>query len=171
MENYKTKKRKARSGKRNQFYLGGTYYILIEMDDIDPAINDDEATLESSDEKYKKTIKVAEKSEKVDDKYLRLEFSGVIPGKQYSLEYDLNKDNDGNDLGRFIVFHELLIEEEDLDKKRPITKHQDISVDGALPYSESGFVSSEIDELYQEPDIDADDEAILQSEQADGYEE
>jgi len=171
MENYKTKKRMARSGKRNKFYLGGTYYILIELDDIDPATNDDEATLKSSDEKYKKTIKVAEKSKKVDDKYLRLEFSGVIPGKEYTLEYDLNKDGDGNDLGTFIVFHELLIEEEDLDIKQPFTKRQDVSDDGILPYSEPEIVPSDIDELYQEPDVDADDEAILQSEQADGYEE
>lgn len=166
MTSNKEPKKKARSGKVNRFYLGGTYSFLIEIEDIDPAINDDEATLESSDGAYKKTLKVAGDGTKVDASFIHLMFPGVIPGKKYTLTYDMKKDGDGNELGKMVMFDELLIEQKDLNKPEPDDETDESDENEDIPRWEARPYSADLAALYEEPDPDADEDAKLENDQA-----
>jgi hypothetical protein len=157
---------KGMSGKPTRFYTGGTFTVLIEMDDIDPAMHDDEATLESKDGMYKQTLKVAQEGTKIDDTYLRLTFSGVFPDKIYTLTYDLKKDSEGNDLGKMIMFFELPISQDDMDNLDPIDSLPAEGEEELIPSTRPGIFNKEASELYVEPDPDADEEAIFLDEEA-----
>jgi len=163
-----SERKKARSGKVNRFYNGGTYSFLMELDDIDPAMNDDEATLESTGGEYKKTVKVGREGTKVDDKYMLLMFAGVIPGKRYTLTYDLNQDVEGNDLGEFTLFYDMPIEREDLDNTDPVVRNSEREPDDDddIPTFDVEEVDEEAAALYEEPDPEADEDAILESEES-----
>lgn len=87
-----------------------TLKVVVDLADIDPVIEDDEAILESIDGEYKKTLKVAEVAERIDKDHLQLTFKKVIPSKRYTLTYDLKKDSHGNELGKFDIFYSVLIE-------------------------------------------------------------
>ena|GEM_PF-5154591 len=158
--------KKARSGKVNRFYVGGTYSFLIELDDIDPAVNDDEGILESSDGEYKKTLKVSGDGTMIDDTFIHLMFPGVTPGKKYTLTYDLKKDADGNDLGKIVMFHEMLIEQTDLDDPKPAEERDLPEDDDDFPAWDAQTYSAELAGLYEDPDPDADEDSVLESEQA-----
>jgi hypothetical protein len=160
-------RKKARSGKKNKFFLGGTYTVFIELDDIDAAIHDDEATLESTDDAYKKTVKVAEVGKIINDEFLRITFTGVIPGKKYSFIYDLKKDLEGNELGTITMFYDLVIDYDNMDglTNRKEFQAQDEEEKDEISNLEHMAYDSESADLYEEPDPEADEEAILVEEE------
>ena len=144
-------RKKARSGRVNRFFTGGTFTVNIEMDDLDPATNDDEATLKSVDGIYNKTLKVSDVGIKADDKFLRITFPGVIAGKQYDLEYDLKQDADGNELGVITVLYHFDITSDDLD----VSESVKLPSEDPKIWKGKTFKSSKYDiktaKLYQEP--------------------
>lgn len=167
MTESKKKRTAAVGGRANRFYTGGTYTVLIEMADIDPATNDDEATLEADDGSYKKTVKVADEGVRHDDDFLKLTFTGVIPGKEYTLTYDLKKDADGNELGEVIMFAGMLIDQEDMDNTRPVDYRPDPEIEdkGEFEIWKAGKLDPETVEIYEEPDPEQDDDKIFADEE------
>ena len=145
-------RKKARSGRVNRFFTGGTFTVNIEMDDLDPATNDDEATLKSVDGIYSKTLKVSDVGIRVDDKFLRITFPGVIAGKQYDLEYDLKQDADGNELGVITVLYHITITSDDLDVSESVQFPSETPETWKGESFESTTYDAEVAKLYQEPE-------------------
>ena len=143
----------------NVIALRTTYSITLELDEIDPATNDDEATLKADDDSYEKTLKIAEEGVWVDDDHLRLWFTGVLPGKTYTLTYDLKTDADGNELGSFNVFEELLIRFEDLNTDQ-LGREDDVEETEGVEFWEAFGVDKDEVEEWEEPDPDEDDEPL-----------
>ncbi len=75
----------------NKINISWTYTLLIDLEEIDPAYQDDEITLESDDQSYKQTLALGKDGEKVDDRWLKLTFSKIIPGKTYTCTHDLKR--------------------------------------------------------------------------------
>jgi hypothetical protein len=91
--------------KENRINQAGTITFLIPLDNVFiDAVEDDEATLSSSDGEYNRTLKVSEAGKKEDDEYLRLTFRGVKAGKKYTLTYDTKEDADGTEVTKMILF-------------------------------------------------------------------
>jgi hypothetical protein len=156
-----------KSGKLAQYYTGGTFSVIIEIGDLDPAIHDDEATLESSDGEYRQTLPVARDGFRINDKYLRVTFAGVQAGKDYTLTYNLKKDQEGHDLGKIIMFNKRPLESKDMDNLEPIDNNPPLKKNAPeVPPWESTAFSFDIISIYQEPDPDADEEAIALEEES-----
>ncbi len=159
-------KKKSMSGKLNKFSSGGVFYVLIELQEIDPAIHDDQATLESSDGTYKKMLKVGSEGVKIDKEHLRLAFPGVVPGKLYTLVYDLKKDGKGNDLGKMTLFQSMEIRADQLNVPEGVSTSQESALAGEVEPWATGGGESMIESDYEEPDPDIDYEKKFVSEES-----
>ncbi len=85
------------------------FAVLIPLDDIFiDAVDDDEAILESADGAYKKTLRVVEVGQKIDEEYIQLTFLNVIPGKKYTLTYDTKEDADGYEVSKVVMLSRKL---------------------------------------------------------------
>ncbi|MFX0196153.1 MAG: hypothetical protein ACFFCW_08525 [Candidatus Hodarchaeota archaeon] len=85
------------------------FAVLIPLDDIFiDAVDDDEAILESADGAYKKTLRVTEAGQKIDEEYIQLTFPNVIPGKKYTLTYDTKEDADGYEVSKVVMLSRKL---------------------------------------------------------------
>lgn len=120
MNNKRKEKNAVRSGKKTCLYVGGTYSVIIEMRNFDPAIYDDKIILESEDGSYDQTLEVMKEYVHVEEDRYRFTFTGVRPGKRYTLTYDLGKDSEGNKLGVFTMFKALPIEPRQMDTLKPV---------------------------------------------------
>jgi hypothetical protein len=92
------------------------FVVVIPLDEIFvDSVDNDEATLESTDGEYKLTLRVAEAGKKVDDQRIRLTFPGVVPGKKYTLTYDTKLDATGAEVISLEIFSSRLITTRDLE--------------------------------------------------------
>jgi len=115
MNKERKEKNAARSGKKTCFCVGGTYSVIVEMRNFDPEIYDDKIILKSEDGSYDQTLEVMEEYVHVEEDWYRFTFTGVRPGKRYTLTYELGKDSEGNELGVFTMFKALPIEPKQMD--------------------------------------------------------
>lgn len=101
--------------KPNRIDLIGVLTVIVPVDRVFvDAVSGDEATLESTDGSYKQSIRVGEIGRKESSEHIRLRFRNVLPGKSYTLTYDMKQDDDANDVGKVIMFSERQIGMEDL---------------------------------------------------------
>jgi len=89
--------------------------VLIEMDELFiHTVQMDEATLSSLDNKYRKTVSLEQVGEIEDEKFIKIVFPGVVPGKKYTLIYDTNLDSIGEIVTKVILFQNKFIQTVDL---------------------------------------------------------
>jgi hypothetical protein len=91
--------------------------VIVPVDEIFvDAVDDDEATLESSDGSYKKTVSVKQIGDKFEEQFMKIVFPGVVPGKEYSLIYDTHLDDETEMVTKVTMFQKRLIDADDMEK-------------------------------------------------------
>jgi len=86
----------ARSGKKTSFYVGGTYSLILSIPDLSEH-HTAQLTLSAEDESYRQTIHVAEECVEVGNNRYRFTFTGVIPGRLYTLKYHADAEQENED--------------------------------------------------------------------------
>lgn len=111
---------KVKRGKEsNKINISWTYTLLIDLEEIDPAYQDDEITLESDDKSYKQTLILGKDGEAVDDRWLKLTFTKIIPGKTYTCIHDLKRTS-AEKTGKIVLFRSAPLEVKHLNKIQPV---------------------------------------------------
>ncbi|MDX1811079.1 MAG: hypothetical protein R3240_03975, partial [Gammaproteobacteria bacterium] len=74
----------------------------------------DEASLQSLDGTYKKTVEIKQIGEVVEEQFMKMVFPGVVPGARYTLTYNTNLDSEGELTTNVIMFQNRLIDTKDM---------------------------------------------------------
>ncbi|MBN1766857.1 MAG: hypothetical protein JW860_16505 [Sedimentisphaerales bacterium] len=72
-----------------------TYTLLIDLEEIDPEYKDDEVTLQSDDDEYKQTLVLGEDGEEIDERWIKITFTRILPDKTYTCMHDLKRTSTG----------------------------------------------------------------------------
>ncbi|MGB9698786.1 MAG: hypothetical protein ACPL5I_05315 [Thermodesulfobacteriota bacterium] len=110
-EAYKVKRGKG----GNKINISWNYTLLIDLEEIDPAYQDDEITLESDDKSYKQTLILGKDGEAIDNRWLKLTFTKIIPGKTYTCIHDLKRTSEQK-TGKIVLFRSASLEVKHLNK-------------------------------------------------------
>jgi len=103
----------------NKLNVAWTYTLLIDLEEIDPAYQDDEITLESDDQAYKQTLILGKDGEVIDHRWVKLTFTKIIPGKTYTCIHDLKRTS-SEKTGKIILFRSAPLEISHLNKPFPV---------------------------------------------------
>lgn len=103
----------------NKINISWTYTLLIDLEEIDPAYEDDEITLESDDKSYKQTLILGKDGEVIDNRWLKLTFTKIIPGKTYTCIHDLKRTT-AQKTWKVILFRSAPLEIKHLNKIQPV---------------------------------------------------
>lgn len=114
-ESYKVKRGKG----GNKINISWTYTLLIDLEEIDPAYEDDEITLESDDQAYKQTLILGKDGEKIDERWIKITFTKIIPGKAYTCFHDLKRTS-SQKTAKVVLFRSSPLEAKHLNKPYPV---------------------------------------------------
>jgi len=103
----------------NRLNVAWTYTLLIDLEEIDPAYQDDEITLESDDQAYKQTLILGKDGEVIDHRWVKLTFTKIIPGKTYTCFHDLKRTS-SEKTGKIVLFRSAPLEISHLNKPFPV---------------------------------------------------
>ena len=107
----------------NTIDIKRTYTVYIDVEEIDPDYDDDEITLKSEDGAYEETLVLGTDGELVDDRWLKITFPRVEPGKRYTCEHDFKRTSTGH-TGKATLFKFMSIEQIHLNKPARLDESQ-----------------------------------------------
>lgn len=119
----------------NKLNVAWTYTLLIDLEEVDPAYKDDEITLESDDQEYKQTLILGKDGEVIDNRWVKVTFTKIIPGKTYTCIHDLKRTSTKK-TGKIVLFRSAPLEVRHLNKPFPVeevlTKGEELELTSSL---------------------------------------